>query len=210
MLLRMFDQPKPGSILAAPPEEEAAARNVKRIRFAKGQVVFKEDDTASAAFLIQSGSIGIFKNMDGEQVQLATLLPGHLFGEMALIDGSTRMATAIALEDTMVALIPASTFKRNLDRTTAFVKALLRSEAVKLRGAFKPLIKRPRSFRDHVNLAQMCMDTLRVQYDYIEYKGDGAALMRTIDEAIAIIEKLGDACDAIEDRRNDVIDREDI
>ncbi|MCH8884129.1 MAG: cyclic nucleotide-binding domain-containing protein, partial [SAR324 cluster bacterium] len=42
------------------------------------------------------GSIGIVKEVEGETIRLATLNGGELFGEMAIIDDSPRMADAVA------------------------------------------------------------------------------------------------------------------
>ena len=65
--------------------------------FSDGQVIFREGQEGSSAFLINSGKVEIRKIVDGKEQVLATIGKRELFGEMALIDDSPRMATAIAV-----------------------------------------------------------------------------------------------------------------
>jgi CRP/FNR family transcriptional regulator, cyclic AMP receptor protein len=61
-----------------------------------GEFVFKEGDTGAEMFIIESGRVRISKNVPGiGEEALAILDPGSYFGEMALIDDSTRSADAI-------------------------------------------------------------------------------------------------------------------
>lgn len=71
----------------------------------KGQAVFKQGDAATSAYILASGSIAIYREIDGKRVPVARVRKGELFGEMAIIDGTPRRATAIALEDCTLSLI---------------------------------------------------------------------------------------------------------
>ena len=62
----------------------------------EGDVLFREGDPGDAAFIVDSGLIGIYKVVEGEEIELGTLKAGELFGEMAIVDGSKRMAYAVA------------------------------------------------------------------------------------------------------------------
>jgi len=65
--------------------------------FYPGDVVFNEGDRGSQAYVLQSGRIRIEKKLSSdESVTLGYVEPGGIFGEMALIDNSPRMASAIA------------------------------------------------------------------------------------------------------------------
>ncbi|NDV24476.1 Crp/Fnr family transcriptional regulator [Desulfovibrio sp. JC022] len=64
--------------------------------FLKGEVIFREGDKGHVAYLIQSGSVNIVKNIKGKRQILATLGPGELFGEMAIISKCERVAGAEA------------------------------------------------------------------------------------------------------------------
>lgn len=64
--------------------------------FLKGEVIFREGDKGNVAYMIQSGSVNIVKNIKGKRQILATLGPGELFGEMAIISKCERVAGAEA------------------------------------------------------------------------------------------------------------------
>ncbi|HEY7696970.1 MAG TPA: cyclic nucleotide-binding domain-containing protein, partial [Vicinamibacteria bacterium] len=68
-----------------------------RRRFRQGEVIFRERDRASEAFVIESGRVEISTDVGSERKVLAVLGPGEMFGEMAALDGTERSATAVAL-----------------------------------------------------------------------------------------------------------------
>jgi CRP/FNR family transcriptional regulator/CRP/FNR family cyclic AMP-dependent transcriptional regulator len=72
---------------------QATASRTKTYR--KGPI-FREGDKGDAMFVIRTGKVKISKNMYGIMVKIAELGPGDHFGEMALIEGVPRSASAIA------------------------------------------------------------------------------------------------------------------
>lgn len=73
--------------------------------FPKGKVLFKEGEPGLEAFLVEKGKVLILKKGVEAPIIVAALGPGALFGEMAILDGSPRMATAVAGEDTICVVI---------------------------------------------------------------------------------------------------------
>jgi len=73
--------------------------------FPKGKVLFKEGDPGLEAFLIEKGKVLILKKGTEAPIIVASLNAGALFGEMAILDGGSRMATAVAGEDTVCVVI---------------------------------------------------------------------------------------------------------
>ena len=68
-------------------------------RYQRGEVVFHEDDPGDRMHIIVEGSVKIsVTSEDGREKNIALFKPGDCFGEMALLDGSRRSATATALE----------------------------------------------------------------------------------------------------------------
>jgi len=96
-----------------------------------GETIFKEGDAAKELYVIQSGQVEI---QLGNRL-LDTLEPNDLFGEMALIDGASRSATAIAKTD--VALVPMSKkdFLALIGRAPSFALDVMSILARRLRAA---------------------------------------------------------------------------
>jgi CRP/FNR family cyclic AMP-dependent transcriptional regulator len=60
------------------------------------QVIFEEGSTGRELFVVLDGQVEIAKLNDAGKTVIVTLGKGQFFGEMAVIDGSSRSATAIA------------------------------------------------------------------------------------------------------------------
>ena len=76
-------------------------RLVHRRSYRDGEVVFWEDEPGVGMYVVQGGEVGIYKDFGKpEQQQLERLLPGDFFGEMALLAGDFRQATAVAAGET--------------------------------------------------------------------------------------------------------------
>ena len=56
----------------------------------EGTLVMRQGEEGYSAYLIQSGSVGIYSEQDGRKVELARLQAGQIFGEMALIFDEPR------------------------------------------------------------------------------------------------------------------------
>jgi len=113
---------------------ERLAAGMRSRRFRRGEVIFHLGDPGDALFVIVSGEIKIsLPSETGDEAIIATLRPGDVFGELALLDGAPRSATATALTPTETVVLPRDRF-RELIATEAGVRdALLASIAGELR-----------------------------------------------------------------------------
>ncbi|MDX6766139.1 MAG: cyclic nucleotide-binding domain-containing protein [Candidatus Methylacidiphilales bacterium] len=68
--------------------------------YLKGEVIFEECDEGLGMYVVVEGRVQIHRNADGGQVKLSEIEPGAFFGELALLSGAPRSATAICLEPT--------------------------------------------------------------------------------------------------------------
>ena len=64
--------------------------------FDVGEVIFEEGSTGRELFVVLDGKVEIAKLNGAAKTVIVTLGKGEFFGEMAVIDGSSRSATAIA------------------------------------------------------------------------------------------------------------------
>ena len=91
-------------------------------------ILFEENDPGDGWYMLLSGTVGIVRNMpSGPPHELARLESGECFGEMALIDDSPRMASAVCHEDSILAMIPKDTFDRLLAEHDRLATRLLRA-----------------------------------------------------------------------------------
>lgn len=91
-----------------------------------GSFVFREGDKGNHAYVVQSGRVAIEKaGKDGSTVKLGVLQTGAIFGEMALVDNSTRMAAARAEEPTVLISIPKEVVQKKLQRADPAVRMLI-------------------------------------------------------------------------------------
>jgi CRP-like cAMP-binding protein len=67
--------------------------------FQNDEIIFSEHEPGDTFYLIQSGKVKLLKN-DGEFERTIDILqPPEMFGEMAILEGSPRSATAIAVDE---------------------------------------------------------------------------------------------------------------
>jgi CRP-like cAMP-binding protein len=88
-------------LFAGAPAEDAqrVLAVARRRRFARGEVVFHQDDLSESLHLVASGRFAITRRTAlGEEALLAIRLAGEAFGELALVSEQRRSATASALE----------------------------------------------------------------------------------------------------------------
>ena len=76
----------------------------------KEEVVFHEGSSSDDAYIIGLGSIESLKNTASGQKVMEILGENEIFGEMGLIDGLPRSATARAREDSVVYVLTPQTF----------------------------------------------------------------------------------------------------
>jgi CRP/FNR family cyclic AMP-dependent transcriptional regulator len=106
------------------------ARNgVKLQTFATGEKIFVTDDDAQVMYVVRTGRVNIMAS----GVVLETIGPGGLFGEMALIDGAPRSATAVALEETEVAPVDRSAFLFMVRQSPDFALEVMSVLAARIR-----------------------------------------------------------------------------
>ena len=83
--------------------------------FQQGEVIFHEGDPGQMLYLIQAGQVRIFvSGLDGSETSVILFgRPGEIFGELAVVDGMPRSATAVALGQTTLYTMSRENFSKH-------------------------------------------------------------------------------------------------
>jgi len=106
------------------------------------EYIFREGDSADYAYFIETGKIQITIKKDGEDVPIAVLGPGEIFGEMAIIDGLPRSASAFVMEDCRLSLISKDILNQRVAVSDPIIRLLISILLKRIRNtnrAFKGL-----------------------------------------------------------------------
>ncbi len=104
---------------------------IKKYSLKKGEQLFKEKDETQGLWLIHSGKIEISRvTADGWRQTLAVLTPGHFFGELSIIENRRHVASAVAIEETELLLLPKEDFERLFEEDMALACNIIKRIAI--------------------------------------------------------------------------------
>ena len=104
--------------------------------FNVGDVIFEEGSTGRDLYVVLDGQVEIAKVSGAHKTVIVTLGKGEFFGEMAVIDGSSRSATAIAATpDTKVMRINHARFVYLVSQQPAFALMIMDALSKRLRAS---------------------------------------------------------------------------
>ncbi|MBN2353772.1 MAG: cyclic nucleotide-binding domain-containing protein [Spirochaetales bacterium] len=92
--------------------------------YPKDSMICSEAEPGKELYIIQRGSVKISKIVDQNEVMLAILKNGDIFGEMALLENMPRSASAIALEDTSLLVVNKANFQRMVQTQPQLISKL--------------------------------------------------------------------------------------
>ena len=104
--------------------------------FNVGDVIFEEGSTGRDLYVVLDGQVEIAKVSGANKTVIVTLGKGEFFGEMAVLDGSSRSATAIAaVPDTKVMRINHARFVYLVSQQPAFALMIMDALSKRLRAS---------------------------------------------------------------------------
>ncbi len=113
---------------------DSFAGHFERVLLAPGETLFTEGEDADSAFIVDEGWLALSRtDPDGQQLTLATMGKGALFGELALIDESVRSASAIASTFCELIRIDREVFNNSIKSDEAKAHKLLKAYAQRIR-----------------------------------------------------------------------------
>ncbi len=105
----------------------------RKLHIKEGDIIFKEqDEGGNEMYFIDSGRVKIVKKVGDTDATLAILDTDDFFGEMTLITGNKRSASAIAHTDCKLHTMDKETFELNLSNDSKFMWKILETLAHRL------------------------------------------------------------------------------
>ena len=114
---------------------DAIANAAVEQRYEPGQEIVRQGDVGVGAFFIRSGKVDVIQEKNGKDTKIATLGPGEVFGEMALLDEFPRSATVRAVEPTVTLGLQRWHFRGILESHPQIALAMLPVLTRRLRSA---------------------------------------------------------------------------
>jgi CRP-like cAMP-binding protein len=117
---------------------ERLAERCELRSYRRGQLIFQQGDPGDRLFVVRSGLVNVMRvSWTGEEFLLATLRPPDFFGEVAVVDGGPRSASAVALEPTTLLAIPRAPLLELMRESPSLLESLLQVVARLLRGTLE-------------------------------------------------------------------------
>ncbi|SCA56900.1 putative cAMP-binding protein-catabolite gene activator and regulatory subunit of cAMP-dependent protein kinase [Candidatus Terasakiella magnetica] len=122
----------------------------ERRKVRKGRRLFNEGETGDFAYIVETGEITVYKNIEGNDIELSVLHPGEIFGEIAVLDGRRRMASAKATMDSTLIVVSPKALEERIEKSDKFVKTLLQILMSNLRDTHRAYEDQRHTFEGHI------------------------------------------------------------
>ncbi|GAA4899469.1 CRP-like cAMP-binding protein [Stackebrandtia albiflava] len=97
-------------------------------QYRRGQLLFVEGDPGESLIMVRTGAVAVFRTAPtGERAMLHVVRAPDVLGEVSLLDGAARSASAEALEDTMAVAVARTTFLEMVHASPSMLDAVMRT-----------------------------------------------------------------------------------
>ena len=111
---------------------------MKTVYFKKGEEIIKEGNLSDCAYIIGDGRVEVSKKLpNGEKQIIGVLDKNEIFGEMGVIEGKLRMATARCMSPTKLMAISKDQFEKKIESSDPFIRGLIRILSSRVRALQK-------------------------------------------------------------------------
>ncbi len=194
------------SLFGVLPEEAIQRLGDKAVRrsYGRGEVIFRENDPGEALCVVVAGLVKVYRTSpDGDEMLLVTLGPSTVFGELPMVDGGLRSASAAAVEATTVLMINRTALLDALQGSPELIDRLLRSLGSMVRrltdqaadlvfldlpGRVAKLLLRMADERGAAGDAGLTMDLQVTQTDLANMVGGSR---QSVNQVLSSFERLG-------------------
>jgi CRP-like cAMP-binding protein len=115
------------------PDEQLFQRFGKE--FPRGSILFREGEPGRDMFVVHEGRVRISKSAGGQEAVLGTLGPGEFFGEMSILSGNPRSATATCDTTCKLLVVDQRTFEAMIRGHGEIALRMIRTLADRLQHA---------------------------------------------------------------------------
>ncbi|MCX2981777.1 Crp/Fnr family transcriptional regulator [Halieaceae bacterium IMCC14734] len=151
-------------------ELDALSSSSSSRSFPKNTVVIHENDPADSLFIIESGKVKVYcSDKNGKEFIMNTQGQGDYFGELALLDDSTRSASVRTVEKSSFCIIFKDDFNRVLDEHPNISRQLIRNLSARVRKLTADV--------KSLALQDVYGRVANVLMDLAEERGDGTLLI---------------------------------
>lgn len=103
-------------------------------RLSRGQVLFTEGERSDHVYVVADGRVKVLvSSPHGDELVLSVLVPGDALGELSVLDGCDRSASAVALDDVSLWCVPAEAVRALLHVSPAAALAVAEELAARVR-----------------------------------------------------------------------------
>ena len=153
-------------------EEMARVRTEMRLRkYSRREVVLQKGASGESLLFVLTGQLQVVDvTEDGRAIGLRMLAPGDFFGEIAVINGSTRSASVVALTEVLVGFLPRATALHLFSHSPSVANRMLRHLAEKIQrdSEFRALLSIHNTSRRIYTFLQLFRKTLPDGGDVID------------------------------------------
>jgi len=102
--------------------------------FRPGEDIVRQGEVGDCMYVIQQGDAEVLKEVDGMQTRVDTMQTGDIFGEIAIVEHTTRSSTVRAITEVHVMTIDRKTFLRRVQEDPSLALNVLKVMAHRVRG----------------------------------------------------------------------------
>jgi len=115
-------------------DRDSLAAAVSRRRYRRGDIIFQKDEPGHALYIVERGSVRIYvPSSQGSDLILAVMGAGDFFGDLSLLDGRPRSASAAATTETVLLALERADFIAMITSRPQAAMAVLEAVARRLR-----------------------------------------------------------------------------
>ena len=101
----------------------------ENISWKAGEIIYKTGDEPDFAYLLTKGEVEIISD---KGTRVGFINEDEVFGELSILLNTKRTVTAITLKESKALLIPKKNLQNDYNKTSFFIKAILRSTYMRL------------------------------------------------------------------------------